>query len=265
MMLGTMVSLDDFDVLRVPGSEFSELLLARGDLERLREDEGLVARLIDADPPIRYVHVQEFLLNDGEEVLVDLSSGDGVVREKSVSVLRETRTLASRIGGLRVVVHPGGIRRESLDRRVLEGNLRRSLQDLGPSSLLLENMPWYYWFRKRERLVSNLCVTVEDMSRVADLVEGFTLDTCHGYLSCAGGDDGYCRHFMDAFGDKVVHIHASDARAPDREGLQIGDGDADLSFLRGIDVPILAEVWNGHADGGRGFGVAIERLRALER
>ena len=263
MLLGATVSLRDFATLQVPGSEFSELLLLRGDLERVSTDESLVGKLIEADPPILYVHVQEFLVHDGEEVLVDLSSEDVSVRSSSVSVVRETRSLASRMGGLQVVVHPGGIRRETADGHALEDNLVRSLRDLGPSSLLLENMPWYYWFRKRERLMSNVCVTVEEMSRVSDLVEGFTLDTSHGYLSCAEGDDGYCRRFMDALGDRVMHIHASDARAPDHEGLQIDEGDADLSFLREADVPILAEVWNGHADGGRGFRVAIERLRAL--
>ena len=263
MILGVMVSTGDFETIQVPGSEFSELLLVRGDLENISADSSMTARLMGAGPPVRYLHVQEFLIYDGEEVLVDLSSSDESLRSRSVSVVRDTRSLASRMGGMQVVVHPGGIRREAADSRVLEGNLRRSLEELGPSSLLLENMPWYYWFRKRERLVSNVCVTVEDMSRVADLVEGFTLDTCHGYLSCAEGDDSYCRRFMDTLGDKVMHIHASDARTPDHEGLQIGEGDADLEFLADVDVPVLAEVWNGHVDGGRGFRTAIERLRAL--
>lgn len=263
MHLGTMVSVRDFDSLRLPDSDFSELLLFRGDLELLSSDPRLTDRLRAAVPPIRYVHVQEFVESGGIEVLLDLSSEDEGLRRKSVSVVEGTRSLASELGCPEVVVHPGGVRREAVDAKRLTADLTRSLEELGPDSLLLENMPWYYWFRKSERLVSNLCVGIEDVSPFADLMEGLTLDTCHGYLSRAEGDAGYCIRFLDEFGDKVVHIHASDARAPDREGLQIGEGDVDLSFLADMEVPILVEVWDGHADGGRGFRTALERLRSM--
>jgi N-acetylneuraminate synthase len=70
---------------------------------------------------------------------------------------------------------------------------------------------------------------------------------------------------MERFGEKVMHVHASDAVAPDREGLQVGDGEVDFSVLMGMSVPVLVEIWNGHADGGAGFRVGIERLREMYR
>lgn len=264
VILGTMVSVDDFANMRVQESQFSELLLFDGDVERLLSG-NLLDRIIESHPPIQYVHVQEFINHDGTDVLVDLSSEDETVRRQSVQVVAATRSIAHDLDDSPVVLHPGGIRKTMVDRQALLSNLDRSLDELGQTSLLMENMPWYYWYRKRERLVSNICVTIEDLVRFQDKVDGFTLDTCHGFLSNADGDPGYCTRFMDVFGDKVVHIHASDARTPDKEGLQIGDGDVDFSFLRDVEIPVLAEVWNGHANGGEGFKVAIERLRSLER
>ena len=264
MDLGAMVSADDFDDLVIEGSEFSELLLFDGDSERLLGGR-FMDKLIDASPPIKYIHVQEFINHDGNDVLVDLSSENESLRRRSVQIVAAARLIAHDLHDSLVVFHPGGVRRHTADRQLLLSNLERSLNELGPSSLLMENMPWYYWHRRQERFVSNICVSIEDMARFEDLVEGFTLDICHGYLSVPEGDSSYCTRFMDAFGDKVAHIHASDAKAPDKEGLQIGEGDVDFSFLSDVNVPILAEVWSGHANGGEGFRVAIEKLRSIER
>ena len=264
MRLGVMIGTDDHGSLDVPWSDFSELLLFNGDLDRLDvpASEDLLLSVVR---PIEFVHCQEFVTVDGEEVMVDLSSARRSVRAASVEVVRRTGELAKRLVDAKVVIHPGGIRPELTDRAVLMANLSESLSDLGPDRLLLENMPWYYWFRKKARMVSNICVTIDDMAEFEDMVEGFTLDVCHGYLSCAEGDPSYVPSFMERFGEKVLHIHASDAAIPDKEGLQIGDGEVDFSFLKRVSVPVLVEVWNGHADGGAGFRTGIERLRELSR
>jgi len=264
MRLGIMVGLRDFRTLRVPGADFSELLLFEGDLERVTPEvaEGLRGH---RNPPVEFLHVQEFLKSPGKDEMIDLSSEDDDIRRRSVEAVAQTRRLADELGGAKVVVHPGGIRAETGDHRLLMSNLRRSLVDLGPRALLIENMPWYYWYRREHRYISSLCVTVEDMSSLEDLVEGFTLDACHGYLSRPEGDPGYCARFLASLARRTLHVHASDALPPDREGLQIGEGNIDFSILSGLDVPILVEVWRGHADGGAGFRVGIERLRSYER
>jgi N-acetylneuraminate synthase len=95
-------------------------------------------------------------------------------------------------------------------------------------------------------------------------VEGFTLDDCHGYLSRPSGDSSYRSEFLSAFGAKPHHLHVSDAKAPDRESLEIGEGEIDFSFLRDVHMPVLVEIWKGHEQNGRGFKQGIERLRALE-
>jgi sugar phosphate isomerase/epimerase len=262
LRLGVMVSLRDYARMEVPGVNFHELLLFNGDLDSI--DDTTISSLRKHGPPVEFVHVQESVAVGAGEELVDLSSDDERIRTLSVEVVSRTRELARCLGDVPIVIHPGGIRPSPADRERLAANLESSLESLGPSLLLLENMPWYYWFRKRDRMVSNLCVSQKDMERFADMVEGFTLDLCHGYLSRPEGDEDFCDRFMDRFGARVRHLHVSDAAVPDREGMQIGEGEIDFSWLRGSDLPMLVEIWNGHEDGARGFREGVERLRRVE-
>jgi len=262
LRLGVMVSIDDFSVMDVPGLSFNELLLFDGDLERV--GERLASELGRLWPPVEFVHVQEFMTCNGSRQLVDLSSEDADVRSLSVEIVSRTRDFARLLGPVPVVMHPGGIRKTTADRGLLAANLGRSLDELGPTQLLLENMPWFYWLHKRDRMVSNLCVSVEDMERFAGKVSGLTLDTCHGYLSRPEGDPEYCQRFVGRFGGAVKHIHVSDAAVPDKEGLQIGEGEVDFSWLMGSGLPIVVEVWKGHEDGAAGFRTGVDRLRRME-
>jgi N-acetylneuraminate synthase len=264
MKLGYMVSLRDIKSLSIDGADFTELLLFGRDSELVNSDV-LIDSLHHAIPRIEFVHAPEFIPHRGGGSLLDLSSEDKSLRNASLHAVRFARDIAAAIGGARVVVHPGGIRSSVGDHEKLLSSLEMSLSELGPSKLLLENMPWYYWHKRFGRMVANICVTVEDMERLRPLVEGFALDLCHGYLSRPEGNFRYGEEFLSAFGNEVRHIHASDARAPDQEGLQIGDGEIDFSILRKIDVPILVEIWKGHEHNGKEFRLGIERLRALEK
>jgi N-acetylneuraminate synthase len=264
MELGYMVSLKDITTLSVPGADFTELLLFDGDEERVVPNLAEEV-LRQAEPSVRFVHVPEFITHKGRLVLLDLSSEDEDLRNRSMEIVRFARDLATSLGNLQVVIHPGGIRNRVFDREKSLSSLERSLSELGPSRLLLENMPWFYWHRKSERMVSNICVSIDDMKRFERLVEGFTLDVCHGYLSRPSGDTSYCSGFLAAFGTKTHHLHVSDAKAPDSEGLEIGEGEIDFSFLRDVKMPVLVEIWKGHEQNGRGFKLGIERLRILGR
>ena len=259
-----MISLKDYMTINVPRVDFSELLLFDGDRERITE-RVLQELHRKARPSIEFVHAQEFITYKGRDVLLDLASEDEAFRAACVSAIELTRDYATALGNVSIVIHPGGIRKKVEDREGLLSNLELSLKSLGPSRLLLENMPWFYWHRKLDRMYSSICVSVDDLERFAHLVHGFTLDVCHGYLSKPEGDPGYCSRFLSSFGDRTRHAHVSDARAPDKEGLQIGDGHVDFSCLNGLDVPITIEVWKGHENGGAGFRMGIERLRNMEK
>jgi sugar phosphate isomerase/epimerase len=60
-------------------------------------------------------------------------------------------------------------------------------------------------------------------------------------------------------------LHVSDARAPDKEGIQIGDGNIDFSCLKALEIPLTVEVWKAHENGGSGFRMGIDRLRNMEK
>ena len=98
---------------------------------------------------------------------------------------------------------------------------------------------------------------------MCEWVEGFTLDVCHGNLSRCSGDSSYCSEFLAASGAKTHHLHVSDAKATDSEGVEIGEGAIAFMFLRDVKMPCLVEIWKGHEHNGRGFKQGIERLRAL--
>ena len=262
MKLGVMLSIQDFKTLSFPEADFSELLLFDGDLDRI--GERLIAELKHARPPIAFVHAQEFIQYGDKKRLVDLSSEDEVFRVSCIKTLQESQALADSLGRVDLVIHPGGIRGSAVAHEPLLQNLERSLSELGPRGLLLENMPWYYWQKGAGKMVSNVCVTIESIVSLSDRVEGLVLDTAHGYLSRQEGSQEYLRDFMEVLGEKVRHIHLSDARAPDKEGLQVGEGDIDFSFLRGVSLPMMMEVWNGHEQDGAGFREGIRRMRAME-
>lgn len=186
MMIGHMVTLDDFRTLALPDSEFAEILLFDKGRERVTGE--LIEDLRDrAWPEVRFVHAQEFVTYKGREVLLDLSAEEEGLRNESVRSVSHARELAASLGAVKVVVHPGGVHRQMKDRDRLLTNLEMSLSELGLSKLLLENMPWFYWHKRLGRMVSNICVSIADMKRFERMVEGFTLDVCHGYLSRPSG------------------------------------------------------------------------------
>lgn len=261
LRLGVMVTLRDYSAMDVPGLSFNELLLFDGDLDLV--DDGLKASLGRTRPPVEFVHAQEFMTVDGRKELVDLASDNESIRSRSMDVISRTRELARVLGPVPVVMHPGGIRPSKAGSERLGANLEESLRSLGPSLLLLENMPWHYWLHKSVRSFSNLCISVDDVERFAGLVEGLTLDVCHGYLSTPKGDGTYSQRFMARFGDAVRQLHVSDAAVPDKEGLQIGEGEVDFSWLKGSRLPMVVEIWNGHQKGAKGFRIGVERLRRL--
>ncbi len=251
MRLGAMATLSDHVMISALRVDFLELLVLPGD-----EMTQIRAFCDDFDGEL-ILHAPEEL-PDGR--MLDLSSVDASWREMSVRRVREV-TKAGENTARPVVIHPGGITETPvLDTSGMMASLRKSLDAL-PDYTWLENMPLHYHHRGR-KLCSNLMRTPEEMKRVDDLVAGFTVDVSHAYLGVPENGNDNVRAMFVELGEAVRHVHLSDARYPDLEGIMIGDGDVDMSFLpylRGL--PVLLEVWDGHVDGGAGFREALRRMR----
>ncbi len=251
MRLGAMATLRDHETISALKVDFLELLVLPTDgMQQIRAFcEAFDGELI--------LHAPEEL-PDGR--LLDLSSTDPSWREASMHRVREV-TKAGENTARPVVIHPGGITEAPVhDTSEMMASLRASLDAL-PDYTWLENMPLHYHHRGR-KLSSNLMRTPEEMKAVNDLVAGFTVDVSHAYLGVPEKGNDNVRAMFVELGEAVRHVHLSDARYPDLEGLMIGDGDVEMSFLpylRGL--PVLLEVWDGHLDGGAGFREALRRMR----
>ncbi len=251
MRLGAMATLQDHETISALKVDFLELLVLPGDdMQRVRAFcETFDGELI--------LHAPEEL-PDGR--FLDLSSTDMSWREASVRRVREI-TKAGEGTARPVVIHPGGVtEREVKDASEMMAGLRASLDAL-PDYTWLENMPLHYHHRGRT-LRSNLMRTPAEMMKVEELVAGFTVDVSHAYLGVAENGNSNVMAMFRELGDAVRHVHLSDARRPDVEGVMIGDGEIDMSFLpylRGL--PVLLEVWGGHLEGGAGFREALRRMR----
>ena len=251
MRLGAMATLKDHAVISSLPVDFIELLVLPGD------DLDQVARFCDDFDGELILHAPEDL-PDGR--FLDLASPDASLRTDSVHRVRDVAR-AGRDTARPVVVHPGGITdipvKDTLD---MVRNLRASL-DLLPDYLWLENMPLHYHYRGRRRC-SNLMRVPSEMKEVEDLISGFTVDVSHAYLGVVDDGNTNVMGMFKELGESVKHVHLSDAKRPDAEGVMIGDGEVKMDFLpylRGL--PVLLEVWGGHLEGGAGFREALRRMR----
>ena len=251
MRLGAMATLRDHEMISALRMDFLELLVLPGD------EMSAIRSFCDTFDGELILHAPEEL-PDGR--LLDLSSLDQSWREASVRRVREV-TKAGEGTARPVVIHPGGISERPLDDvSGIMTSLRASLDAL-PDYTWLENMPMHYHHRGRT-LRSNLMRTPSEMKMVDSLVAGFTVDVSHAYLGVGENGNANVMAMFRELGEAVRHVHLSDARRPDVEGVMIGDGEVEMSFLpylRGL--PVLLEVWDGHLEGGAGFREALRRMR----
>lgn len=252
-LLGAMTTLRDHERLSHLDVGFFELLVLDGD------DVGELESLLSRDERCQIVHAPEKMRVDGRSELIDLADEDLERRQMFVRRVDEVSSMAASLG-IPTVVHPGGVRKEPTDGAELSENLRASLSEMD-GTLWLENMPRRYHV-DGERRYCNLCTSPHELVDLLPHVDGVTLDISHAYLSVERGGNAAIASFFETLRGSIKHVHLSDAAHPDGEGLQLGDGDVDLSILpRMRSVPVLLEIWNGHLDDGAGFAEAVRRVR----
>ena len=289
MRLGVKAALGDAPAMAGLDVEFLEVHLGIDDLPRRR------APLVETFGRVRrerglgmVVHAPEFMGTAAHPVLVDLASPDEAVRRLSVELLERALDLARALEATIVVAHPGGIvppggaamarARDGAGVGRLRGSLERLRDVAGEQgvAITVENMPWFYnvkagegtpGTRASERWESTLLVTSEGFDHLRDVVDGLTLDVSHGFLHCPEGGMGALEGFIGRHRERVMHLHISDAKPPDHEGLQLGEGSVDVRAVvrafAGRDIGAVPEVIGGHRRGGLGFARALEVLRAM--
>jgi sugar phosphate isomerase/epimerase len=227
------------------------------------------------------VHAPEFMMTGAGPSLVDLASPDADLRSLSRTALEATIELARDLGAFLLVIHPGGISppadegdpSSALD-ALVDGldHLRDRASEAG-TLLTVENMPWFYHHAPLEggevqRWESSILVMPDDMDVLAPHVDGMTLDVSHGYLHDPRGGMEAIEGFIERHLPRILHLHLSDAMAPDHEGLQVGEGHVDFEYVlerfRGRQVTAVPEIMGGHRGGGLSFQRALKELRNIE-
>ena len=219
------------------------------------------------------VHAPEIV----DRKLVDLCSDDQDIVNLSVEILQKsidkTLDIARRFPKEKpkIVMHLGGM---SLDHVVGEKPnelmIERSIDNFkrlkfNPSDIdvLPENLPprpWYLggqWFQYG-------FMPAEDMIRFCEHFGlGMTFDMCHAGL--------YCNHsgvdladYASQVKHLVSHMHISDAKGIDGEGVQIGDGNIEfekvLNELKEQSHSWVTEIWSGHLHHGAGTCKSLHHL-----
>ena len=76
-------------------------------------------------------------------------------------------------------------------------------------------------------------------------------------------------NFIETVGPYVAHLHISDSKGVDGEGLQIHEGDINFKDVGDAlkkfcpNASFIPEVWQGHKNNGEGFWFALEKLEGL--
>ena len=130
--------------------------------------------------------------------------------------------------------------------------------------LLVQTMPPFPWHFGGQRF-HNLFVEPEHLAALREAGFHICLDLSHSKLAAAHLDRPLADFFI-AGGPAIDHIHVSDALPPAEEGLPIGQGDIDfleVSHLYEEHCPsasFIAEVWQGHKEGGLLTWMALQEL-----
>jgi len=185
------------------------------------------------------------------------------LRSASVQEIRDSLRVASDLGALKVVLHPSFVvglgvlvldqareyARESLE-AVVEQADRLGL------TLCLENMfP-----------ASNSLVRPEDFAPVLAAFPSLRLTLDIGHAHVGNADGSRFLGFVDAFPDRLAHIHASDNSGRGDDHLPIGAGTIDFArvagALRGIgyDQTVTLEVFSRDRDYLRISREKLDRL-----
>ena len=90
-----------------------------------------------------------------------------------------------------------------------------------------------------------------------------TFDLCHAGLYC-NYEKSSLSEYAKTVSHLVKHMHISDAKGIDGEGVQIGDGNINfekaLSELKDSDTSWVTEIWSGHLHHGAGCRHSLHKL-----
>ena len=267
-IVGRLNDFEDFLDLR---PDLVELHLTWRDMDNWKE-----LSLQDSYSQDLVVHAPEYY----NDKLIDFTSTDSEVTEYSLEMLRRTIKMAQELSprfagavnseGPRVIVHPGGhFSNPTLTNKTEQYQLlKKNLESVDTSGVrvLVENMPplpWYFggqWHNTVFMESSEIAQFAKEMNW------GVCYDLSHAQLYCNSAGKRL-EDFTQNILPHIDYLHISDAKGVTQEGMQLGEGDLDMSHLLAIfaklDVGFIPEIWNGHLHKGAGMKKALKTIEGM--
>ena len=183
------------------------------------------------------IHAPEIL----DKELLDLCTMDLGLQNRSLLALERTIKMTEKMqqgfsqkSKPKVVVHLGGMtlhdENVNITQMMHQTENVLSKLDLSNVSLLPENLPPRPWYLGGQWFQHAFCDAKEMLQFCRLLGLGMTLDICHAQLWCRYAGlklMDYVKTVMPV----VQHIHLSDAKGIDGEGIQIGEGEIDFDEI----------------------------------
>ena len=221
------------------------------------------------------VHAPE-LFEDSN--LLDIANQDQKIRRNSLMNLQRVCDLANELHkrlalehNIGIIANVGGFSIHDFvkksDRENLYQNVNVGIQSLDAENceILPQNMapfPWHFGGQRYQ----NIFMEPEEIAQFCKTTSTrICLDTAHLYM--------YANHFkrpfrecFDIISPFAAHLHLSDAVGSNGEGVTMGTGDVDFSYvLSKINntQTTIVETWQGHKNDGLGFSGELQYLMRI--
>lgn len=224
------------------------------------------------------VHSPELFAGDHT---LDLCTDDEDYRSHSIAELQKVINLTNelkkyftRCGKVLIVTNVGGFTDEgflSAEERqnrmkILEDSLAKL--DMSGIEIIPQTMPPFPWHFGGQQY-HNLFVDSDEIVSFCKRNDvRICLDTSHSKLACTHYKWSFYE-FLEKTGPYTAHIHFADSENTGGEGIQIGEGEIDLTAMayalneKAPNASFIPEIWQGHENNGEGFWIALERLEEV--
>jgi sialic acid synthase SpsE/sugar phosphate isomerase/epimerase len=224
------------------------------------------------------VHSPELFENSE---LLDLAAEDETYRERSIRNLQRVVDVTLRIAkyfpnadSFLIVANVGGFSADTQlpkeYRNILYERFMKSFSKVkwGGTELIPQNMAPFPWHFGGQRYQNIFMLPQEIAEQATANNLRICLDLSHLQMTC--------NHFGLNFIDEiytllpfVAHMHISDAKGTNGEGVSLGDGDVPWRLVWPIlkaatDAGFIPEAWQGHKNHGEGFWETLEYLSNIK-
>ena len=195
--------------------------------------------------------------------------------ERIVKVIDKLRVKFMPVETIPIVLNPGGFTNDGFledtesEKRLLLiiKNLNRLADAYPRYEFLPQTMPPFPWHQGGQSYHNVLTSASKIQSFLLNCRFNICLDLSHTAMSCSFFSESIYEH-ISLMNARISHIHLSDARGSNAEGLEIGSGSLDFRKIHtALDLRnkkfMIPEIWQGHVNTGEKFAISLIRFASL--